>query len=127
MLFSRDLDQVHGEILTTDADSDLERIGTVRWAWISVMPRPGAVVARLVKYGARWDPRRRGCQPALEDGKKVKRLARYLRAAHNMSVADYRLRWAFPDDCSLAAPNYSARRSALTKQLRVLYFELSSR
>lgn len=51
----------------------------------------------------------------LEDGKKLKTLARYIRRKFNLSPAAYRAKWNLPDDYPMVAPNYSKQRSALAK------------
>ena len=53
----------------------------------------------------------------LEDGKKLTMLKRHLRSAYNMSPADYRARWDLPHDYPMVAPNYTERRSVLSKQI----------
>ena len=53
----------------------------------------------------------------LEDGKKLTMLKRHLRSAYNMSPADYRARWDLPQDYPMVAPNYTERRSVLSRQI----------
>ncbi len=53
----------------------------------------------------------------LDDGKKLKMLKRHLRAAYNMTPAEYRERWGLPRDYPMVAPNYAKQRSALAKKI----------
>lgn len=53
----------------------------------------------------------------LEDGKVLKSLKRHLRQAHNLSIEAYRAKWDLPADYPTVAPGYSARRSALAKEI----------
>jgi predicted transcriptional regulator len=66
-------------------------------------------------------PIRRSVQPdhvvCLACGFRSKTLRRHLRIAHELEPAEYRARWKLPRDHSLTAPNYSAQRSAMAKQL----------
>jgi len=66
-------------------------------------------------------PIRRSVSPeyitCLECGAKGAMLRRHLMAAHNMTPADYRLRWNLPTDYPVVAPGYAARRSELAKTL----------
>jgi predicted transcriptional regulator len=51
----------------------------------------------------------------LEDGKKFKSLKRHLATHHDMTVDEYRAKWALPTNYPMTAPNYSAVRSAAAK------------
>jgi predicted transcriptional regulator len=53
----------------------------------------------------------------LEDGKKFKSLKRHLRTHFNLSPDDYREKWGLPADYPMVAPNYSATRSRLAKDI----------
>ena len=53
----------------------------------------------------------------LEDGKKLKMLKRHLMTAYGMTPEAYRAKWGLKPDYPMVAPNYSARRQALAKQL----------
>jgi predicted transcriptional regulator len=53
----------------------------------------------------------------LEDGKKFKSLKRHLRTHFNLSPDDYREKWGLPADYPMVAPNYSATRSKLAKDI----------
>jgi predicted transcriptional regulator len=53
----------------------------------------------------------------LEDGKHLKMLKRHLRAAYDLSPAQYRKRWDLPADYPMVAPSYARRRSELAKEL----------
>ena len=53
----------------------------------------------------------------LECGHRAQTLRRHLRVAHGLEVAAYRTRWRLPVDYPLTAPNYSARRSTLAKEI----------
>ena len=54
----------------------------------------------------------------LEDGLKFKSLRRHLRAAFGLTPDQYRAKWGLPDSYPMVAPNYSAARSNLAKELR---------
>src|SRR5579863_8908407 len=53
----------------------------------------------------------------LDCGRRGLTLSRHIRIAHGLTPAAYRDRWKLSADHPLTAPNYSARRSALAKQL----------
>jgi len=53
----------------------------------------------------------------LECGFRGQALRRHLRVQHGLEVAAYRTRWNLPSDHPVTAPAYSARRSALAKQI----------
>ena len=53
----------------------------------------------------------------LEDGKKLKMLKRHLMTDHGMTPDEYRERWGLKRDYPMVAPNYSAQRQALAKQI----------
>lgn len=52
----------------------------------------------------------------LEDGKKFKSMKRHL-ASHGMTPQQYRAKWGLPADYPMTAPNYSAARSAMAKDI----------
>ena len=53
----------------------------------------------------------------LDCGWKGKMLRRHLTTRHGFSGDEYLKRWGLPGDHPLTAPNYSAQRSTLAKQL----------
>ncbi len=53
----------------------------------------------------------------LEDGKKVKMLKRHLMTAYNLTPDEYRAKWGLPADYPMVAPNYTATRSQLAKDM----------
>lgn len=53
----------------------------------------------------------------LEDGLKFKSLTRHLRTAFGLMPEEYREKWGLPGDYPMVAPNYSAQRSRLAKEL----------
>ena len=53
----------------------------------------------------------------LEDGKNFKSLKRHLRTHFNLSPDDYREKWGLPANYPMVAPNYSATRSKLAKNI----------
>jgi predicted transcriptional regulator len=53
----------------------------------------------------------------LEDGKKLKMLRRHLMTAYNMTPEAYRAKWGLKPDYPMVAPNYSAQRQTLAKQI----------
>ncbi len=52
-----------------------------------------------------------------EDGKKFKSLKRHLRAHYDLSPVQYREKWGLPADYPMVAPNYSASRSSLARNM----------
>jgi predicted transcriptional regulator len=54
---------------------------------------------------------------SLFDGQKFKTLKRHLRRRHHMTPEQYRLHWGLPSDYPMAAPNYSAARARIAKQI----------
>lgn len=52
----------------------------------------------------------------LEDGRKFKSMKRHL-ASHGLTPQQYRARWGLPADYPMTAPNYSAARSAMAKDI----------
>lgn len=53
----------------------------------------------------------------LECGAKLKTIRRHIGSAHGLSEADYRQRFNLPDTYPMVAPNYSAHRSAMAKEI----------
>jgi predicted transcriptional regulator len=53
----------------------------------------------------------------LEDGKKLKMLKRHLMTDHGLTPEQYRTRWSVRPDYPMVAPNYSAQRQTLAKQI----------
>ena len=66
-------------------------------------------------------PIRRSVQPeyvvCLECGFRGRTLRRHLRASHGLDPATYYARWKLPADHPITAPAYSARRSAMAREL----------
>ena len=66
-------------------------------------------------------PIRRSVSPdyivCLEDGRKLKMLKRYLRAAFKMTPEEYRDRWGLPRNYPMVAPNYAKKRSDSAKKM----------
>lgn len=52
----------------------------------------------------------------LEDGKKFKSMKRHL-SSHGLSPQQYRAKWDLPADYPMTAPNYSAARSSMAKDI----------
>jgi predicted transcriptional regulator len=52
----------------------------------------------------------------LEDGKKFKSMKRHL-TSHGLTPQQYRAKWGLPADYPMTAPNYSATRSAMAKDI----------
>lgn len=52
----------------------------------------------------------------LEDGKKFKSMKRHL-ASHGLTPQQYRAKWGLSADYPMTAPNYSATRSAMAKDI----------
>ena len=53
----------------------------------------------------------------LEDGKKLKTLKRHLMTDHGLTPQEYRAKWGLKPDYPMVAPNYSAQRQAMAKQI----------
>jgi predicted transcriptional regulator len=53
----------------------------------------------------------------LEDGKKLKMLKRHLMTYHGLTPEAYRAKWGLKPDYPMVAPNYSAQRQGLAKQI----------
>jgi predicted transcriptional regulator len=53
----------------------------------------------------------------LDCGQKSKTIERHLSTAHGMTPNEYRTKWGLASDYPMTAPNYTARRSALAKQI----------
>ena len=53
----------------------------------------------------------------LECGNSQISLKRHLRVAHSLEPSEYRAKWGLKPDYPMVAPGYSARRSALAKQI----------
>ena len=53
----------------------------------------------------------------LEDGKKFRSLKRHLRTHYNLTPEQYREKWGLPADYPMVAPNYSASRSQLARDM----------
>src|SRR3954470_21905582 len=66
-------------------------------------------------------PVRKSVQPdyivCLDDGKRFKSLKRHLRTVYNLTPEQYRAKWGLPADYPMVAPNYTAVRSELAKQM----------
>ncbi|MBX3582330.1 MAG: MucR family transcriptional regulator [Rhizobiaceae bacterium] len=52
----------------------------------------------------------------LEDGKKFKSLKRHL-ASHGLTPQEYRAKWGLAHDYPMTAPDYSATRSAMARDI----------
>ncbi|MBR0668259.1 MucR family transcriptional regulator [Roseomonas hellenica] len=55
----------------------------------------------------------------LEDGRKLKSMKRHLMTSFGLTPEQYRERWGLPKDYPMVAPAYSAKRSAMAKQIRL--------
>ncbi|WP_428486891.1 MucR family transcriptional regulator [Rhodopila sp.] len=53
----------------------------------------------------------------LEDGKQMTMLKRHLMTEHNLTVDQYRAKWALPSNYPMVAPNYAETRSTLAKKM----------
>ena len=93
--------QVH-ETLYTLAQSSVQEDGT------ATRQKPAVSIRRSI------NPDYIVC---LEDGRKLKMLKRYLRAAFNMTPEEYRARWGLPQDYPMVAPNYAKKRSDFAKKM----------
>jgi predicted transcriptional regulator len=71
-------------------------------------PQPAVPIRRSVQ---------RDYVVCLECGFRAQALRRHLRVEHGLEVAAYRTRWNLPSDHPVTAPAYSARRSAIAKQI----------
>ncbi len=68
-----------------------------------------------------WVPVRRSVTPdfiiCLEDGKKLKMLKRHLRVSYKMTPEEYRAKWNLLATYPMVAPNYSKKRSEISKKV----------
>lgn len=99
--------------------SDLSRIITdVHSALLNL--GESATVAEEVTAEPAVNPKR-SIKPdqiiCLECGQGFKSLKRHIGSAHGMTPAEYRAKWGLAPDYPMVAPNYSAKRSALAKDL----------
>ncbi|MBT1156713.1 MucR family transcriptional regulator [Aminobacter anthyllidis] len=53
----------------------------------------------------------------LEDGRKFKSIKNHIKTTYNLSPDQYRARWNLPSDYPMVAPNYSALRSRMAREL----------
>ena len=53
----------------------------------------------------------------LEDGKRLRMLKRHLMAEHGMTPETYRAKWGLRPDYPMVAPDYSAQRQTLARQI----------
>jgi predicted transcriptional regulator len=74
----------------------------------AALPTPAVPVRRSVQ---------RDVVVCLDCGWKGKMLRRHLTTRHGLSGEEYLKRWGLPSDHPLTAPNYSAQRSNLAKEL----------
>ena len=77
-------------------------------------PAPPEVLSPAVSIKKSITPDHLIC---LEDGRKFKSLKRHLRTKYDLSPEAYRAKWKLPKDYPMVAPNYSASRSNLAKQM----------
>jgi predicted transcriptional regulator len=71
-------------------------------------PRPAVPIRRSVQQDY---------VVCLECGFRAQTLRRHLGIAHGLNVTDYRIRWKLPADYPVTAPNYSARRTRMAKEI----------
>lgn len=55
----------------------------------------------------------------LECGRKMKSLKRHLRAYHDQSPEEYRIKWNLPPDYPMVASAYSERRTEIAKEFKL--------
>lgn len=81
---------------------------------------PGGAVAEKEKQKPAV-PIKKSLKPeiltCLECGLEFKSLKKHLRASHDMSPEEYRMKWGLPADYPMVAPAYAERRSDLAKKL----------
>ncbi|MEO5325167.1 MucR family transcriptional regulator [Mesorhizobium sp. CC13] len=53
----------------------------------------------------------------LEDGRKFKSIRNHIEKNYKLSPEEYRAKWRLPSDYPMVAPNYSALRSRIAKEL----------
>ena len=53
----------------------------------------------------------------LEDGQKFQSMKRHLKSVYNLTPDEYRAKWGLPHDYPMVTKNYSAKRSAMAKDL----------
>jgi predicted transcriptional regulator len=84
---------------------------------ISGLGKPSEVPAILTPAVSVRRSVQRDAVVCLDCGWKGKMLRRHLTTRHGLSADDYLKRWSLPLDHPLTAPNYSAQRSTLAKEL----------
>jgi predicted transcriptional regulator len=93
----------------------------IQTVYLALKAQDGAAPEEVLEPVKPAVPIRRSITPdylvCLEDGKRLKMLKRYLRAAFSMTPDDYRAKWGLPADYPMVAPNYAAQRSAFAKQI----------
>lgn len=52
----------------------------------------------------------------LECGRKFKSLKRHIQSVHDLTPAEYRVRWNLSNDYAMVAPEYAAMRSEMAKK-----------
>ncbi len=85
----------------------LSTIGEVSAAPVGA-PKPAVVVTKSVF------PDYIVC---LDCGKQMTMLKRHLMTEHNLTVDQYRAKWALPSNYPMVAPNYAETRSTLAKKM----------
>ncbi|WP_246670929.1 MucR family transcriptional regulator [Aminobacter sp. MDW-2] len=53
----------------------------------------------------------------LEDGRKFKSIKNHIETNYKLTPGEYRAKWGLPADYPMVAPNYSALRSRMAKEL----------
>jgi predicted transcriptional regulator len=84
---------------------------------IAGLGRPTETIAALTPAVPIRRSVQRDTVTCLDCGWKGKMLRRHLTTRHGLSAEDYLKRWGLPGDHPLTAPNYSAQRSTLAKEL----------
>lgn len=101
----------------TVATNDLPAVIASVYQALSGLGGPGPVVEPLMPAV----PVRQSVRPdyvvCLECGFRSQMLRRHLRLQHGLERAEYYARWRLPPDHPITAPGYSARRSAMAKEL----------
>ena len=85
-----------------------QNLATVRTEGVTPKLKPAVPIKRSVT---------RAHIACLEDGTKHKIMKRHLKTAHQMIPKEYREKWGLAADYPMVAPNYSAQRSKLAKQI----------
>jgi predicted transcriptional regulator len=97
--------------------NDLPTIIASVYRALSSLGKPASPIEPVTPAVPARQSVRPDCVVCLECGFQSQTLRRHLRLQHGLERAAYLARWRLPPDHPITAPGYSARRSAMAKQL----------